>query len=177
MSASNSNHSQPQSLLAWTAKSLGPIDEIDQGPLNQFLRSQGFVSSYDDAHKYTESDADAHKWVSHRNHRVCNPNKSRKPLRTSWAEAVFSIKKYLLRKASLAEDDAFAFLKGDNHGDFITISALREALRQVNLIGHPYGLSFQDMKNLWVQADINGDGVIDCEEFKVSSSPKSLNMT
>ncbi|XP_030930580.1 uncharacterized calcium-binding protein At1g02270-like [Quercus lobata] len=148
---------------------------------------KGFVSSYDDAHKYTESDADAHKWVSHRNHRgnicgvdfiwLCNPNKSRKPLRTSWAEAVFSIKKYLLRKASLAEDDAFAFLKGDNHGDFITISALREALRQVNLIGHPYGLSFQDMKNLWAQADINGDGVIDCEEFKASSSPKSLNMT
>ena len=41
------------------------------------------------------------QWVSHRNHRgnicgvdfiwLCNPNKSRKPLRTSWAEAVFSI--------------------------------------------------------------------------------------
>lgn len=117
-----------------------------RGHVYKFLRSQGFVSSYDDAHKYTDSDADAHKvcclqvtilfyyfsalvftwplisqtnkanqllyflclflfdvlqWVSHRNHRgnicgvdfiwLCNPNKSRKPLRTSWAEAVFSI--------------------------------------------------------------------------------------
>ena len=33
------------------------------------------------------------------------------------------------------------------------------------------------MKKLWAQADINGDGVIDYEEFKVSSSPKLLNMT
>nr|XP_023925289.1 uncharacterized calcium-binding protein At1g02270-like isoform X1 [Quercus suber]POE94888.1 putative calcium-binding protein [Quercus suber] len=147
-----------------------------RGHVYKFLRSQGFVSSYDDAHKYTDSDADAHKWVSHRNHRgnicgvdfiwLCNPNKSRKPLITSWAEAVFSIIKYLLRKASLAEDDAFAFLKGDNQGDFITFSALHEALRQVNLIGHPFGLSFQEMKKLWAQADINGDGVIDYEEFK-----------
>jgi hypothetical protein len=41
------------------------------------------------------------QWVSHRNHRgnicgvdfiwLCNPNKALKPLRTSWAEAVFGI--------------------------------------------------------------------------------------
>jgi hypothetical protein len=43
------------------------------------------------------------QWVSHRNHRgnicgvdfiwLCNPSKSLKPLRTSWAEAVFGITK------------------------------------------------------------------------------------
>ena len=43
------------------------------------------------------------QWVSHRNHRgnicgvdfiwLCNPNKSRKPLKTSWGEAVFGILK------------------------------------------------------------------------------------
>uniref|UniRef100_A0A2N9J8L4 EF-hand domain-containing protein n=1 Tax=Fagus sylvatica TaxID=28930 RepID=A0A2N9J8L4_FAGSY len=152
-----------------------------RGHVYKFLRSQGFVSSYDNAHKYTDSDADAHKWVSHRNHRgnicgvdfiwLCNPNKSRKPLRTSWAEAVFGILKYLLRKASLAEDDAFAFLKGDNLGDFITYSAFCEALRLVNLIGLPYGLSFLEIKNLWAQADINGDGVVDYEEFKKIWNP------
>ncbi|GKB28796.1 hypothetical protein Tco_0868197 [Tanacetum coccineum] len=38
-----------------------------RGHVYKFLRSQGFVSSYDTAHHYT--DADAHKWVSHRNHR------------------------------------------------------------------------------------------------------------
>lgn len=36
-----------------------------------------------------------------------------------------------LRKASLTEDDAFAFLKADSDGDYITYSGFCEALRQV----------------------------------------------
>ncbi|KAK7859729.1 putative calcium-binding protein, partial [Quercus suber] len=35
-----------------------------------------------------------------------------------------------------------------------------------NLFGLHYGLSFQGMKILLAQADINGDGVVDYEEFK-----------
>ncbi|XP_062157367.1 uncharacterized calcium-binding protein At1g02270-like isoform X2 [Alnus glutinosa] len=134
-----------------------------RGHVYKFLRSQGFVSSYDTAHEYTDSDADAHKWVSHRNHRgnicgvdfiwLCNPNKALKPLRTSWAEAVFGI------------------IKGDNHVDFIKFSNFCEALRQVNLIGLPCGLSFPEIKDLWAQADINGDGVVDYEEFKKIWNP------
>ncbi|KAH1061587.1 hypothetical protein AAZX31_02G208100 [Glycine max] len=101
-----------------------------RGHVYQFLRSQGFVSSYDAAHHYT--DADAHK--------------------------------YLLRRASLTERDAFAFLKVDNE-DCITYSGFCEALRQLNLIGHCHGLSAEETKDLWVQADINGNGVIDYKEF------------
>ncbi|XP_057454958.1 uncharacterized calcium-binding protein At1g02270-like [Lotus japonicus] len=147
-----------------------------RGHVYKFLRSQGFVSSYDIANKYTDSYADAHKWVSHRNHRgnICgvdfiwlfNPNQARKPLKTSWAEAVFSIIKFQLRKASLSEDDAFAFLKGDNCADAITYFSFSEALRQVNLIGVPYGLCFQQLQDLWNQADDDGNGLIDYEEFK-----------
>ncbi|XP_024028459.1 uncharacterized calcium-binding protein At1g02270 isoform X1 [Morus notabilis] len=147
-----------------------------RGHVYKFLRSQGFESTYDTAHKYSDNDVEAHQWVSHRNHRgnicgvdfiwLCNPNKSRKPLKTSWGEAVFSIVKYQLRKASMTEIDAFAFLKGDNQGDFITYSAFVEALRQVNLIGVPCGLSFQETRELWIQADIDGNGVVDYEEFK-----------
>ena len=33
----------------------------------------------------------------------------------------------------------------------------------------PYGPSFQGMKNLRVQANINGDGGVDYEKFKISS--------
>ncbi|XP_050155947.1 uncharacterized calcium-binding protein At1g02270-like isoform X2 [Malus sylvestris] len=161
-----------------------------QGHVYKFLRSQGFESTYDTAHQYT--DADAHKWVSHRNHRgnicgvdfiwLCNPNKSRKPLKTSWCEAVFGILRRQLRKASMAENDAFAFLKGDSHGDFITSSAFCEALQQVNLIGHPAGLGFQETRDLWIQADADANGVLDYEEFKnriwsstASEDKESLN--
>ncbi|KAJ6338238.1 hypothetical protein OIU76_007835 [Salix suchowensis] len=146
------------------------------GHVYKFLRSQGFVSSYDIAHEYTDSYADAHRWISHRNHRgnicgvdfiwLCNPIKSREPLKKSWSEAVFGIIKCQLQKASFAEKDAFAFLKDDNHGNFITYSAFCEALRQVNLIGFPYGLSSQETEDLWMQADINGNGVVGYEEFK-----------
>ena len=41
---------------------------------------------------------------------------------------------YQLRKASMTEVDAFAFLKGDQQGAFITYTAFLEALRQVRFI-------------------------------------------
>ncbi|XP_057457668.1 uncharacterized calcium-binding protein At1g02270-like isoform X2 [Lotus japonicus] len=143
-----------------------------RGHVYKFLRSQGFVSSYDTAHQYTDAEAD--KWVSHRNHRgnICavdfiwllNPDKYRKLLKASWSEAVFGMFKYLLRRASLTESDAFAFLKGDNE-DCITYAGFCEALRELNLTGHCHGLCEQEIKDLWVQADIDGNGVLDYKEF------------
>ncbi|XP_023771842.1 uncharacterized calcium-binding protein At1g02270 isoform X2 [Lactuca sativa] len=155
-----------------------------RGHVYKFLRSQGFVSSYDTAHQYT--DADAHKWVSHRNHRgnICgvdfiwllNPNKSRKVLKTSWRDAVFGLLKYHVRRAraSLTEaDDAFAFLKAEPEADYITYSGFCEALRKLNFIGHPYGLSKEETKELWVQADPDGNGVVDYKEFQRVWNPTS----
>ncbi|XP_054788697.1 uncharacterized calcium-binding protein At1g02270 isoform X3 [Prosopis cineraria] len=101
-----------------------------RGHVYKFLRSQGFVSSYDTAHQYT--DADAHK--------------------------------YLLLKTALAETRAFAFLKADKE-DSITYSSFCEALRQLNLFGHCHGLSDEETTDLWSQADIDGNGVLDYKEF------------
>ncbi|KAL8519649.1 hypothetical protein ACS0TY_010546 [Phlomoides rotata] len=109
------------------------------GHVYKFIRSLGFISSYDAAHLYT--DADAHKWVSHRNHRgnICgvdfiwllNPNGYRKLLKTTWGEALSGLLKYQLKRALLTEDDAFAFLKGDCQGKCITYVGFCRALQQV----------------------------------------------
>jgi Ca2+-binding EF-hand superfamily protein len=39
---------------------------------------------------------------------------------------------------------------------------------QLNLIGHCHGLSEEEIKELWVQADIDGNGVLDYKEFLVN---------
>ncbi|KAK4743447.1 hypothetical protein SAY87_001448 [Trapa incisa] len=145
-----------------------------RGHVYKFLRSQGFVSSYDTAHQYT--DADAQKWVSHRNHRgnICgvdfiwllNPISYRDLLKTTWNEAVFGMFKYMLRRASLTDKDAFAFLKDDNDCDYVSHSGFCEALRQLNLIGHEHGLTSEEAMDLWFQADIDGNGIVDYDEFR-----------
>ncbi|XP_020205501.1 uncharacterized calcium-binding protein At1g02270 isoform X7 [Cajanus cajan] len=93
-----------------------------RGHVYKFLRSQGFVSSYDAAHHYT--DADAHKWVSHRNHRgnICavdfiwllNPDKYQKLLKTSWSEAVFGMFKQIW---NLEESDQRDDMKNMQHDE------------------------------------------------------------
>ncbi|KAJ4807215.1 Calcium-binding endonuclease/exonuclease/phosphatase family [Rhynchospora pubera] len=164
---------------------LGPMPIILSGDWNgskrgqvyQFLRSQGFVSSYDQAHHYTDNDADCHKWVSHRNHRgnICgvdfiwllNPSMQKKTLKTSWNQAVLAIIKNLLRAASLSEYNAFELLKADNSCDYITYSSFCQAMYQLNLL-HPNGLESEEIDELWAHADLDRNGVLDFQEFMTS---------
>ncbi|KAE8664923.1 hypothetical protein F3Y22_tig00112738pilonHSYRG01055 [Hibiscus syriacus] len=90
-----------------------------RGHVYKLIRSQGFVSSYDIAHEYTDSDVDAHR--------------------------------YQLKKVSLSENVAFAFLRDDNNNNHITYSAFCDAVRQVNLTGLSYGLSFQETVTIRVE--------------------------
>lgn len=167
---------------------LGPLPIIlcgdwngsKRGQVYKFLRSQGFVSSYDTAHQYSDSEEDAHKWVSHRNHRgnICgvdfiwllNPDKCRKPLKTSWNEAVFGIIKYFLQVAFLSEENAFALLKADSLYDHITYSSFYRALCQLGMV-HPDRLKSEEIEELWSEADRDGDGVINYKEFQCIWSP------
>ncbi|AQK65858.1 Calcium-binding endonuclease/exonuclease/phosphatase family [Zea mays] len=167
---------------------LGPLPIIlcgdwngsKRGQVYKFLRSQGFVSSYDTAHQYSDSEEDAHKWVSHRNHRgnICgvdfiwllNPDKCRKPLKTSWNEAVFGIIKYFLQVAFLSEENAFALLKADSLYDHITYSSFYQALCQLGMV-HPDRLKSEEIEELWSEADRDGDGVINYKEFQCIWSP------
>ncbi|KAL4187090.1 hypothetical protein AMTRI_Chr09g37410 [Amborella trichopoda] len=159
-----------------------------RGHVYKFLRSQGFVSSYDTVHRYTDSDADAHKWVSHRNHRgnICgvdfiwllNPNKHRKPLRTSWKEAVLGIIKNHLRTAFVMDQDAFHFLKTeDSFGDYITFTSFCLALQQLGLSGHDHGLSPLEVQDLWNQLETDQNGVLDYNEFQRIWDPQNWGQT
>jgi Ca2+-binding EF-hand superfamily protein len=37
----------------------------------------------------------------------------------------------------------------------------------MNRFGHSHGLNEEEIKELWVQADIDGNGVLDYKEFMV----------
>ena len=39
---------------------------------------------------------------------------------------------------------------------------------QLNITGHCHGPSVEETKDLWVQADIDGNGVVDRKEFQVT---------
>lgn len=39
---------------------------------------------------------------------------------------------------------------------------------QLNLTGHCHGLNDNEIHDLWVQADIDGNGVLDYKEFQVT---------
>lgn len=43
---------------------------------------------------------------------------------------------------------------------------------QLSLLGHCHGLSIEETKDLWVQADIDGNGVLDYKEFQVTFVPQ-----
>ena len=38
---------------------------------------------------------------------------------------------------------------------------------QVNLTGLPHGLTFQEMRDPWTQVDVDGNGIVNYEEFEV----------
>jgi hypothetical protein len=159
----------------------GDWNGTKRGHVYKFLRSQGFASSYDTAHHYTDSDADAHKWVSHRNHRgnICgvdfiwllNPNNWRKPLKASWNEAVFGIIKSKLNEAGLKDRDAFCFFKSDKCCDnYVTFPEFKGALQQLTRSYHKElcfdGLNIKEIEDLFGVADTDKNGIIDYEEFQ-----------
>ncbi|XP_043694590.1 uncharacterized calcium-binding protein At1g02270-like isoform X2 [Telopea speciosissima] len=135
-----------------------------RGHVYKFLRSQGFVSSYDIAHHYT--DEDAQKWISHRNHRgnICgvdfvwlyNPNNHRRPLKESFMEAVLgNIKNHL-----------------HDLGSYITYSQFLQTFSQLGITSHFNVLSTEEVKELWDQVDTDEDGVIEFSLLNAFSQQK-----
>ncbi|KAL5710491.1 poly(A)-specific ribonuclease [Ranunculus cassubicifolius] len=148
------------------------------GHVYKFLRSQGFVSSYDIAHHYADDDLDSPKWVSHRNHRgnICgvdfiwllNPNNPRKPLKESFMEAVLGNIKNHLSKTSIESTGHLQLKTKFTYSSHITYNQFCQALVELGLTSEFHdGLSAEKIKDMWDYVDTDGDGVIDLAHFDI----------
>ncbi|MCO5559760.1 hypothetical protein L7F22_013363 [Adiantum nelumboides] len=109
-----------------------------RGHVYKFLRSQGFVSCYDCAHSY--KDSDAHRWVSHRNHRgnICgvdfiwlrNPSNNFQSLFASWREAVLGIIMAKMCEAGLSWKDILGCIQPKVMGSKLSLYDLQRRLHQ-----------------------------------------------
>lgn len=150
-----------------------------RGRVYKFLRSQGYLSSYDAAHDYT--DADFRRWISHKNHRgnICdvdfiwllNPVTYQKPLLASWHEAVLGTIKAKLSQIGLKGKDAFCFFLSEGNRSVMTLQEFEQGLQQLGLAESctdacSEGLTKAEIEQLMQVVDINGNGVIDYDEFE-----------
>lgn len=150
-----------------------------RGRVYKFLRSQGYLSSYNVAHDYT--DTDFKSCISHKNHRgnICevdfiwllNPDTYRKPLLVSWHEAVLGTIKAKLSQIGLRGKDAFRFFLSEGNRNIVTLQEFEQGLQQLGLTetctdACSEGLTKFEIEQLMQVVDLNGNGVIDYGEFE-----------
>lgn len=139
-----------------------------KGHVYKFLQSQGFISSYDVAHRYNNSDENSNKWISHRNHRgnVCgvdfvwlrNPRLWPTPLKKGYMEAIFGNLVQILLKVSKEGSDPPNLFECD--GGNITYSQFSEGLTKLGLC-----VSDMEIKQLWEKLDPDRDGLVELSGF------------
>eukprot|EP00899_Mesostigma_viride_P009112 jgi/Mesvir1/18201/Mv09484-RA.2 len=165
------------------------------GQVYKFLRSQGFVSSYDVANGL--SDDEESTWVSHRNHHgdevgvdfiyLLNPSCQLQPLSVDWKETVFSVVKATLYRAGLhGVNQLFHFFLDDKAADatsagggvaakggvptrdYITGEEFYNGLHRLNLTSQlSFGLTREEADELIARMDADGDGLIRKDEFRL----------
>eukprot|EP00250_Pteridium_aquilinum_P019200 c24340_g2_i1 orf=12-1574(+) len=141
-----------------------------RGHVYKFLCSQGFVSSYDSARSSTDNDA--HRWVSHRNHRgnICgvdfiwlrNPSNSQHSLSSSWREAVLSIIKAKLSEAGISEKEIFGNVQPKENGRKLSLHEFQKRLHQLGLTGKcSESLTGEEIKELMQILYVDAKDLID----------------
>ncbi|KAG6554916.1 hypothetical protein Mapa_003500 [Marchantia paleacea] len=151
-----------------------------RGQVYKFLRARGFVSSYDMAHQYTDSDADSHRWVSHRNHRgnICgvdfiwllNPSKHQRPLTECWKEAVFMIMKAKLLEMGIKDEkDTIEFFECEyaTEEDLVPFEKFQHALNKLGLMDEDSeGLTTPEIEDLLQSTTPESTGFMKYGELK-----------
>ncbi|MCO5576685.1 hypothetical protein L7F22_030500 [Adiantum nelumboides] len=152
-----------------------------RGRVYKFLRSQGYLSSYDTAHEYT--DTDSQRWISHKNHRgnICevdfiwllNPNTYQKPLLASWNEAVLGTIKAKLCQIGLKGKYAFNFFQCEGNRNVVT---LEEFQQESWSDACSEGLTRKEIDQVMQVIDSDGNGVIDYDEFEALLADDEMSL-
>ncbi|KAI5083846.1 hypothetical protein GOP47_0000015 [Adiantum capillus-veneris] len=160
-----------------------------RGRVYKFLRSQGYLSSYDTAHDYT--DADSQRWISHKNHRgnICevdfiwllNPDTHQKSLLASWNEAVLGTIKAKLHQIGLKGKHAFCFFQCEGNSNIVTLKEFQQGLQKLGLTetwsdACSEGLTRKEIDQVMQVIDINGNGVIDYNEFEALLAEEEVSL-
>lgn len=161
----------------------GDLNGGKDGRVYQLLRSQGFISSFDEARHFPDDDI---RWVSHRNHRgeacgvdyiwLLNPSHQTSPLTADWKSAVFRLIQEKLKAAGLGgERAAFDYFRSLSDGEdsesemeqeSFTLADFELGMDQLGLTGEDsVGLTRAEIKQLLESADVDGNGLIDYPEF------------
>lgn len=161
-----------------------------RGQVFKFLRSQGFVSTYDLAHQYR--DQDQQKWVSHRNHRgnICgvdfiwllNPQPSQetseaKPtkFKVNWKSAVFRFIRDRLEEQGLGVKEAYRRFLGPSNAAGLSSQEFQAAMDELGVTGHnSLCLSEVEVGELVEAVDVNGNGLIEYNEFERAFCEESM---
>lgn len=163
-----------------------------RGHVYKFLRSKGFVSSYDTVHSYTDNDA--HRWISHRNHRgnLCgvdfiwlrNPSVQKKSTSANWREGVLGTIKAKFCEAGLSDVDALGFFERSEDNALSNLYEFERKLLQLGLTQeHSASFAREEIKDLMLALFANASnltdpavelkGIVSMEKGLANSFPKS----
>lgn len=163
-----------------------------KGNVCKFLRSQGFISSYDSTRDPRDTGEECFEWVSHRNHRgnlcavdfiwLLNPNICRKPLKWSFIEAFLGNVNKL--RCNVPNKRVASLHSLEFGGSSITYPQFSRALAEIDQLGikgHPQNnLTEEDMREFWEHIGTEGDGTIDlslCDEECKSEIAEQTEVT
>eukprot|EP00667_Euglena_gracilis_P010426 EG_transcript_10613 len=147
----------------------GDWNGTSRGHLAGFMRSQGFISVYDEQHP-------GHRWVSHLNHNatavgvdciwLLNPSAQAGSLTANWMRtACMNIAAHLSQLGIARPGAAFAFFDTEGRGT-VTFEEFFDGVRRLGLTGeHSIGLLPHEIEELVQYCDADNDGVLAPQEL------------
>mmetsp|Transcript_9011 Transcript_9011/g.25891 ORF Transcript_9011/g.25891 Transcript_9011/m.25891 type:complete len:418 (-) Transcript_9011:159-1412(-) len=162
----------------------GDFNGTPNGHVYRFLRSQGFVSTYEE-HRSAAGASSAHCWVTHLNHHkelvgvdyiwLLNPSSRVEPLTCDWRKSVLAmVMVKLVENGFTTREEAFRFFDRDRD-TVVSEEDLKGSFEELGMTGEgTMGLMSGEIHELHMEADKDGNGIVDFQEFAVALSADSM---